>query len=202
MSGTIVLGNRKDVHLSQNGPYTFQPHVYHNRPAQDHGDVSLGLKTDGTHSLEAVGAHVSVYSFDGQIGWVVVFPTAAAGHWAAQGGRLLRFPTASTPRPLRSTALGPGPTILGRIPSPRILPLLPPDTLSLLCHPVVMDPHLLDMTLVQAPCLFLGPLRSLHSLEKTGWHGRWLHRTKHNKQDEADKLHTKGGDNDVMVLVV
>ena len=150
MSGTIVLGNRKDAHLSQNVPYTFQPHVYHNWPAQDHGDVPLGLKTDRHHSLEAVGAHVSVYLVDGQIGWVIAFPTAAAGHWVAQGGRLLRFPTASTPRPLPSTPVGPGPTILGPIPSPRILPLLPPDTLLLLCPPIVMELHLREMALVQA----------------------------------------------------
>ena len=181
----------------------FATQGYHNRPAQDHGDVPLGLKTQGGQGRQAVGAHVLVHTVDGQGGWVLVlFPTATGHILVGQGGRLLCPPTVSLPRPLTSTPIGAGPTILGPIPSPRLLPLLPPAALSLLIAPSFVDAHLGEVALVQAPCLFLGPLWSVHFLPHPLRHGGRLQPKKHNKCDAAEKLHARGGGNDVMMLVV
>ena len=64
--------------------------MYHNRPAQDHGDVPLGLKTHEGQGRQAVGAHVLAHTVDVESGWVLVlFPTAAGHVLVGQGGRPL-----------------------------------------------------------------------------------------------------------------
>ena len=89
MSGTIVVGKERLI-ISHKTALRFLTIEYHNRPAQDHRDVPLGLKGYWGQGLQAVSAHVLVHLFRGKgIGILILFPTAGRLLLRVQGGRLL-----------------------------------------------------------------------------------------------------------------